>query len=480
MNILTIIPSFLLAIYPAVFLYSYNINELALSELLIIVAIAICLTIFIFLIIYALNRNIQKTALISAIFIIFFFGYGAIFDKLSALFVLKHRHFLPIILFIEGYLAYFIWITKKQYLIKYINGALAIASIFLIFINLINIVPSEIKKAEDYSVKQNTYSGAALSTNRPDIYYIILDEYAGADTIKKLWGYDNSQFLADLKKDGFFIADQSESSYGDTYHSLASSLNMEYVDPWENELSLYRMIGNNKVAQILRSMGYKIVVFNKSHLPLKPEIADYNLTYHPGNSEKKLSGFQELIIENSMLKPFKYLFEVAFSPYSVDRNKTLFAFNKLRNLNNIESPKFVYAHIMSPHLPFVFDKDGEEVDPINVNNWKDKKYYLEQYIYISKEIKKTVESIIKNSEKKPIIIVQSDHGPRAQYLLAGKMEEVSFIPQDAYKDILNAYYLPNFDFDRNLINNEISPVNTFRLILNFYFNENFEMLENYR
>ena len=41
--------------------------------------------------------------------------------------------------------------------------------------------------------------------------------------------------------------------------------------------------------------------------------------------------------------------------------------------------------------------------------------------------------------------------------------------------ILNAYYLP--DQNTELIYDSITPVNSFRLILNAYFNANYELLE---
>ena len=41
--------------------------------------------------------------------------------------------------------------------------------------------------------------------------------------------------------------------------------------------------------------------------------------------------------------------------------------------------------------------------------------------------------------------------------------------------ILNAYYLP--DQNPNLIYEHITPVNSFRLIFNTYFNESFDLLE---
>lgn len=40
--------------------------------------------------------------------------------------------------------------------------------------------------------------------------------------------------------------------------------------------------------------------------------------------------------------------------------------------------------------------------------------------------------------------------------------------------VLNAYYLPNVE--KSLLYPSITPVNTFRLVFNLYFNTNFELL----
>ena len=81
--------------------------------------------------------------------------------------------------------------------------------------------------------------------------------------------------------------------------------------------------------------------------------------------------------------------------------------------------------------------------------------------------------ILQNSKESPIIIIQSDHGPRPTNSL--RPEQNLEIPKDEIHKIFNAYYLPNMD--KNLLPENISPVNSFRMIFNYYFEENFELLE---
>jgi len=72
-----------------------------------------------------------------------------------------------------------------------------------------------------------------------------------------------------------------------------------------------------------------------------------------------------------------------------------------------------------------------------------------------------VEEIISRSKIPPVIIIQGDHG-----FWGGAQERMP---------IMNAYYLPGKESSKLLYPN-ITPVNTFRVVLNTYFQGQFELL----
>jgi len=158
------------------------------------------------------------------------------------------------------------------------------------------------------------------------------------------------------------------------------------------------------------------------------------------------------------------------------RATTKYKLQKIKESITIDGPKFTYLHILCPHPPYVFKKNGEKNDASERLNAENKNNYLNQYIFITKEIEEIVDMIVKKSKNTPIIVLQSDHGPRNWYYAKGKSQIISYIPKTEYTKILNAYYLPNFN-KKSLANN-ISPSNTFRLIFNQYFNANFTLLKN--
>jgi hypothetical protein len=79
--------------------------------------------------------------------------------------------------------------------------------------------------------------------------------------------------------------------------------------------------------------------------------------------------------------------------------------------------------------------------------------------FAEKRMIKLVKTILDNSNPKPIIILQGDH---------------SYAQGNNRNKILNAYYLP--DGGSQKIYPQITPVNTFRLIFNQYFEGNYPLL----
>jgi hypothetical protein len=171
-------------------------------------------------------------------------------------------------------------------------------------------------------------------------------------------------------------------------------------------------------------------------------------------------------------------------PYDTHRRHILFAFEKLQKVPAMDGSYLVYAHIIAPHPPFVFDERGEVIPhdaPFTLNdaNYYTREHSRKSYLagyrrqiqYINSRILETVDAILSNSETPPIIILQGDHGPGA-YLHWGSLENT--LPAERF-GILNAYYFPDQDYER--LYPSISPVNSFRVVLNQFFDQDYEMLD---
>ena len=167
----------------------------------------------------------------------------------------------------------------------------------------------------------------------------------------------------------------------------------------------------------------------------------------------------------------------------------LYILENLPEVTAMEEPTFVLAHVLVPHPPFVLDENGDSrnlreinarrffsyADGLNLDVGLDLEGYREGYRaqlrFLNKRLEQIVDQIISRSEQPPVIILQGDHGPSS--LLDDKLSNPDPENLRERMRIFNAYFFPNVD-DGTLYN-EITPVNTFRVLLNQYFDANFEL-----
>jgi hypothetical protein len=180
-------------------------------------------------------------------------------------------------------------------------------------------------------------------------------------------------------------------------------------------------------------------------------------------------------------KPLNYA--LIGAPYRAHAETVVSTFERLQEVPELEGDHFVYAHVIAPHPPFVFDAQGNFIEQYELFSLDDANYYIKEhsrggYIggyrkqiqYINTLLLETVDAILSKSETPPIIIIQGDHGPGA-YLHWGSLE--STIPAERF-GILNAYYFPDEDY--KMLYSEISPVNSFRIVINQFFGGEHELL----
>jgi hypothetical protein len=139
-------------------------------------------------------------------------------------------------------------------------------------------------------------------------------------------------------------------------------------------------------------------------------------------------------------------------------------------------PKFVFAHFLPPHHPYLFDRQGNILRSANLSNqfdfqkmlWEQKNLYLDQLVYMNGRITDVIDRILATSARPPIIIIQSDHGPNLDRDIT-RQEKI-----DIRLANLAAYRLPQAPAE--LMPADGSLVNQFRRILGFYFHERIDPL----
>jgi hypothetical protein len=100
---------------------------------------------------------------------------------------------------------------------------------------------------------------------KPNVYFMILDAYGRADTLKLALGFDNERFLGELERLGFFIPRHSVSNYPATNASVGSMLSLDYPEAakkLETAGSLFRpeLLGANPVVEKFKAEGYRYIL----------------------------------------------------------------------------------------------------------------------------------------------------------------------------------------------------------------------------
>ena len=474
-----IIHPFLFAIFPILFLFSHNVDQVSYSELLLPSAIVLGFTLLLVLLSRWIFKDNNKSSIIVSLFLILFFSYGHVHDllKIARYTPGKYKYLLIAWGLLFTYGAYLTIRTRRN--LHNFTNILNIVALSLVVISLLTIGAYKFKTIATWKDHKSTEDRATnmidldnTATLR-DIYYIILDGYASSSTLKEVYDYDNQDFIDYLTAKGFYVASKSRSNYPMTFLSLASALNLEYVNYLTDMVGVeskdrtvpYQMIKNSKVMNFLKSKGYKFIHFSSGWGPI----------YHNRYADLDvhcsiLNDFQIMLIQTTMLSPL-------FSKGYFRKRTVLCTFSKLAEVYKIEEPIFVFAHIVSPHPPFLFGANGEPVTKAKLKmsgsiQGRTKEKYLNQLIFISKKVEMLIDEILSRSEVPPIIILQADHGPPSTFTDGREHPTKNMLRERTA--IFNAYYLPP---DGNkLLYNSITPVNTFRLVFDFYFHTNYGLL----
>jgi hypothetical protein len=268
----------LVSAYPILALLAHNATEVPLTDALLPLGISAIGAMVVIFSLHVILRNWQSAALVTTILLIMFFSYGHIYSYLKGIqvagfFVFSHRNLVPIFIILAGLGT--LWAFQKKRSLENITIVLNLTSMILIIMPVFQIslvswrkwkAWHESSQTVQVSLRENANSS---DQEYPDIYYIILDAYGRSDIIKTLYDYDNSDFINSLESLGFYVADCSQSNYAQTELSLASSLNMDYLDALNasfisgntDRSPLWPLIKHSAVRAFLESLGYKTVAF---------------------------------------------------------------------------------------------------------------------------------------------------------------------------------------------------------------------------
>jgi len=439
------------------------------------------------LILRRILKNGRKSGLIISVGLVLFFIYGHIYNVINDLSIGdadigRHRYLIiPFLICFVLSTYYFVRTSRQLDNTTTIANVIAVSLIIVILVNITtysineNYIIADKNDVKSVADKVNKYKlGVTKVEKTPDVYYIILDEYAGPKSLEFLQ-YDNSEFFSYLKEKGFYLPLDSHSNYPMTHFSIPSSMNMRYINYFadqlgkesKNYLPVRELLFNSEVIQNFKSLGYNIVVFNSGWVS-PDEFKNVDVTLC-----KDKKPIDSILLDTVARTSMIGYFVERWSEQEL-RDRILCTFSELPTIkDDFEEPIFVFAHILLPHSPYVFGPNGEAIvpgNPLYSEKWDEKLAYLDQLKFANKEIRKAVEKLFEDKGEQPIIIIQSDTG-------AGFIDWINPTDQMLKQRMsnLNAYYFP--ESGKNQLYERITPVNSFRVVFNTYFNGTYPLLE---
>ncbi|PIX81569.1 MAG: hypothetical protein COZ34_02610 [Candidatus Pacebacteria bacterium CG_4_10_14_3_um_filter_34_15] len=506
-----LISPILLSMFPTLAIFTYNMDQLGISRLFIPLFYSIFFAIISFSIIKLIFVEDKKTSFITSVWILLFFSYGYIYLKLgdSSL-----ANYLPIslnlfLILFNGIFLFLIGILiiKIKHFPSEFSKFINIIAISLVILNLIQIIPFEIKsylasrKIQEYlSTNVSNIDSSNISLGmRPDIYYVIFDRYGREDILQEYFNFDNNAELVSLENKGFWVGKDSIANYPNTYLSLSSSLNMDYLYSLENLIGknhkdrnvVYEnLIQDNLVARFLKQNGYEFDLVGSFWDGTKrSDFADKNINLFSDFDE-----FHLYIYERTLLNVFRGIFE-SKQIYSGVERLNLISLNLDYRLDrmiakNDDPPKFVFAHFLIPHEPNTFSTSCKPLTFDEIRKQSPMEGYLVELNCANLIMEKLIVAIRSNSDRPSVVIFQSDEGPYLPQEYFNEGGETAILPNntDSYKihtRIFNSIYMPDkdvwnepVDYKKLGFTDGMSPVNTFRMILNYYFQTSLPILDN--
>lgn len=486
---------FLAAVSPVLLFASVNRDRVYLPDLVVPLMVSVLGTVILFGLSWLAYRRSAPAALFTSLCVIAFFSHGHLHRMVTMSGIGLSSRSINLLL-------YAVWFFSLALVARSLSRSLRWhydASRVLTVTLLLLVIQSAFRLCwAEANVSAQSSPGIAESSGEldrrvheippasdsqvPDIYYVILDGYGRADQLLTHYKFDNSPFLEALRSRNFYVADRSTSNYAVTFLSLASSLNVRYVNEDAARIGkagafrgpINELIRNHAVGRYLKRRGYKYIQFSSGWTPTdSSRIADMLTPF-------ALPESCAVFAETTALEPFVWRRVIPGLKLPTRADLHRYVFDRLPDVRKQfgRSPVFVFAHVICPHPPYVLDRNGKKRSNSsqamgNQDDWQKKDLYLEQLRYVNRRVLEVVDAIIAQSQHPPIIIIQSDHGTATTI-----REDVPLDRQREFArermSILNAYFVPNA-YKEDLYR-EISPVNSFRVVFRHLFKEELDLL----
>ncbi len=469
---------FLFAAYAVLFLYSENLAAVLLVDVGDPLAVAIVQAIVFYAVATILLRSARRGAVVASAILITWYGFGHAAPGLAAAGVDERKQLALWLFGVAGAVTYAVFARRS---LPTVTALLNIFAAVLVTFTLVSIVPYEISRgARPEAPVEAGLTGASGPLPTRDVYYLVFDRYGSAKSLETAFGITDNDLYGWLETRGFQVVADSHTNYRATDFSLAATLNMTYLDHLtetigrvsDDRTPAQSMLQGHRVGKEFQALGYRYYHLGSWFGPTatNPE-ADENIT------SGVTSEFESVLRDTTVLPAIERARgDVAATRTFYERHGdlALFQLRQVTRLASAPGPKFVFAHILMPHDPYVFRADGTRYTEEEVVDMEEAGLYAGQLRFVNRRIKELVETLTAGGDDTdPIIIIQGDEGPLA-------CRSVDCVGDDPrYFNIrfgnMNAMYLPGSDA---VVPQDITSVNTFRFLFGSVFGQDVDLLPN--
>lgn len=476
----------LFAAWPVVTRYRDNLDETPVREAVNLALFSAAIALALLVALTLLLRNARRAGLITSIVVITILLWGAVRDQFGD----------------PGWLVY-AWVGGAIVLIliclrirSILPELTTIAAGMSVVVFVLALFPILQEKAPDIAAWRtppapgedlDALVGEWSGEGEPrDIFYLVFDRYGSQESMEQRWNMELDGFFDGLTRRGFVVTPDSKANHLRTAQSLASTFNLRYHDDLArrygtdtgNMLPIYRQLQDHAVGRLLKDRGYEYVQIGAWWDPTQENpSADVNMPY------ERESDFELSLFRSTLLSYFEHRITGTARSDQLRRvpyDGALQQFRDMRKAAHRPGPTFVFAHVLLPHEPFVFDKYGNFIGISQEATRSREQSYAEQTIFTNHLIDALLDDVLDVPEaQRPIMVISADEGPHP---VRFKADEENFDWTKATDEelgeklrILNAYLLPGAE-DPGLYDS-ISPVNTWRVIFNTYFGADLPLLE---
>jgi hypothetical protein len=262
---------------------------------------------------------------------------------------------------------------------------------------------------------------ARSPSGTPDIYVLLVDGHGRSDVLQRTYGQDESAFERQMIELGFVAAPASRANHTTTLYSLSVLLNGRPLRELGQDMSQAAdesvppaAIRRSSMFALARGVGYDVVALESGYSQLRFAGADVAIDVGP------LNEFEETQLAHSALGML--IDGDQRIALGARGDRVIRQFDEIKRLaaESGVQPRLVFAHVPSPHAPYVLDSDCRVDTGVErtLRALREPGAYEQTRAEALREQTTCVDLLILDaarsiatSDPSAVILVLSDHGP---------------------------------------------------------------------